>query len=205
MKFIIGTALVLLGAGCIAVTPELNDGAPGHGTDSNGAAAEVESWTPGGGVGSRKPESNGESAREAENAGDEVPGGREVKFETIERGSNSGYTEAKCAAVSDKEAFKALWRRLYSPRSSIPDPPELRFDRGLVLGVFMGQQPTGGYAVTISSVRRTTDELIVEIDRRVPGPDEIVTQALTSPYHLVWVELEDTGMPVRFLNCPAEQ
>ncbi len=169
MKLIIGTALVLLGAGCIAVTPELNDASAG------------------------------------ENAGDEIPLGREMEFETIERGSNSGYTVAECAAVSDEEEFRGLWRRLHSPRSTIPDPPELRFDRGLVLAVFMGQQPTGGYAVTIRSVRRAADELVVEIDRREPGADEMVTQALTSPYHLVWVGLEDTGIPVRFLNCPAEQ
>ncbi len=127
-----------------------------------------------------------------------------MEFETLERGSNAGYDEPWCTVVRSHEEFEALWDRLHRRRTPKPQPPELSFEEGVVIGAFMGRRPTGGYAIEVSSIVHSGDELVVEITRREPGPDEIVTQALTSPYHVVWVELGDPEVAVRFLDCPKQ-
>ncbi len=147
----------------------------------------------------------------ADGQGDNAPRGSEqnrsgdaVQFETLERGSNAGYDEPWCGVVRSREELEALWNRLYRRRTPTPSPPELAFEDGVVIAAFMGRRPTGGYAIEVNSVVQSGDELVVEISRREPGPGEIVTQALTSPYHVVWLELDNPEIAVRFLDCPEQ-
>ncbi len=129
---------------------------------------------------------------------------RNLPIETLERGSTAGYSEPRCLVVRSAEQLETMWRKLHRSRSPLPSMPELPFESGVVLAAFMGQKPTGGYAITIESARLRGAEVIVELNRKVPGPGDIVTQALTAPYHLVWLELDDPGTRVRFENCRAD-
>ncbi len=53
--------------------------------------------------------------------------------------------------------------------------------------VFLGARPTGGHAVTIESVERGPNGLVVHALATAPAPDTMTTQALTSPMHAVAV------------------
>ncbi len=55
-----------------------------------------------------------------------------------------------------------------------------------------GQQPTGGYSVEITQINRISDnQAFVKAVLTTPGPEEIVTMALTYPYDVVRLAVDD--------------
>ncbi|MGB0766951.1 MAG: protease complex subunit PrcB family protein [Phycisphaeraceae bacterium] len=61
-------------------------------------------------------------------------------------------------------------------------PGEIDFDTYDLVVVALGEQPTGGYAITIESLQLTGGELAISGKVTTPAPDAAVTQALTYPY-----------------------
>lgn len=78
-------------------------------------------------------------------------------------------------------------------------------DRNYVL-ITMGEMPTGGYAVELVSAELVGGLWRIQVRYRQPGPDEMVTQAITHPYLLVAVEpaLPVTVSRVQPLGAPVE-
>jgi len=55
-----------------------------------------------------------------------------------------------------------------------------------------GQQPSGGYTMEISQINRVNDnQAFVKAALTTPGPDEMVTMALTYPYDVVRLAVDD--------------
>ena len=76
----------------------------------------------------------------------------------------------------------------------------------MVAGVFLGSRPTGGYALEVTAVERDGTDLVVVYREGRPDPREMVTQMITSPFHLVRVDRQESAgtSGVRFSGC-AEQ
>lgn len=64
-------------------------------------------------------------------------------------------------------------------------PGGLDFDESDLVIVALGEQPTGGYSVSIESIQLAGGELAVTGKATAPGADAVVTQALTYPYSAV--------------------
>lgn len=84
---------------------------------------------------------------------------------------------------------------------------------GTYLGVFWGEHPTGGYSVKVKSAELEGDRVTVHLTLQRPDPGMIVTQALTYPYAVVFMQesipdkskfifLDQDG---RELNWPVKQ
>lgn len=69
---------------------------------------------------------------------------------------------------------------------------ERRFVVGenVLIGIFGGEKPTGGYSIDVDSVRREGYEIHVNATLRMPGRDAFVTQAFTYPAKIISVPLE---------------
>lgn len=80
-----------------------------------------------------------------------------------------------------------IWRIMFTQRT----PPEL-FDIDLsehtIIIIALGTRPTGGYSVEVPAVYETESHLVVEYREIKPDPGDMVTQALTYPYLLGFVE-----------------
>ncbi len=76
------------------------------------------------------------------------------------------------------------------------------YEDRLYILVTYGLKPTGGYAVEITDVEITDDRVIVRATFKVPGEDEMVTEALTYPYDLAVID--NPGLPVEFVAEGAE-
>lgn len=63
----------------------------------------------------------------------------------------------------------------------------------VLVAVFQGRQNTGGYSVSITAIERSGDRLVVRATFVAPGPGAIVTQALTSPAHVVSIAAADAN------------
>ena len=87
-----------------------------------------------------------------------------------------------------QEAWEKLWK---SHRANVkggdPNPPKVDWAKEMVLAVYMGARPTGGYAVRIPSVTEEKEKLVAAVAERKPGPTELVSQAFTAPFTLVAV------------------
>jgi hypothetical protein len=49
----------------------------------------------------------------------------------------------------------------------------------------MGMRSSGGFSIHFGEIRKTGDTLTVEVKTTAPGPDDMVTMALTHPFAVV--------------------
>ncbi len=61
------------------------------------------------------------------------------------------------------------------------------------LTLFWGEKPTGGYQIAIKEVVFKNGKTVVYFSTRSPGPDEMVTQAITYPKDFLLVSKEDVS------------
>jgi hypothetical protein len=116
-----------------------------------------------------------------------------LSMTTLARGGASRVVEPKEVVVRTAPEWEALWR---AHAGSDTGRPAVEFPAQMVVGVFLGARQTGGYAVTITGVTLEDGTLVVRYAETAPGPDAIVAQVLTAPYHLVRVDRVEG--PVRF-------
>ena len=110
-------------------------------------------------------------------------GGEEVSFSNLSQ-RNSQIQEARTTTVTTPEAWETLWSEHMGADS---ERPEVDFAKEAVVAVFLGQKPTGGYSVTIQSVRLIEKTLQVTYAEKSPSPDSITTQVISYPSHIVKV------------------
>lgn len=120
--------------------------------------------------------------------------GEPIDFQTVDRGTHSGIQQAGRRVIEDNQRFAALWAELYRTRRPEPPMPDIDFEREIVVAVFQGQQPTGGYAVEVEAVQRIGRRAVVHVAQTAPEPDDMVTMALTSPYHVVRFARQEGGV-----------
>ncbi len=125
---------------------------------------------------------------------------RELPFIREFRGSQAllDAPAANLVARNQRE-WERIWRYSAGTRMPRPEVPEIDFNAHMIIAVFMGQRSSGGYAVTIDSVTEKENHVEVRYTTRSPGPGDMVTMALTSPYHIVVVPAGKAGN-VRFIE-----
>lgn len=72
----------------------------------------------------------------------------------------------------------------------------MNFDKDMILGVFMRQESTGGFAVKITRIEKYENELVAFFTEVKPPSNAEVTQVLTQPYRIIKIEKSD--LPVIF-------
>lgn len=111
-------------------------------------------------------------------------------------GQYSAQEAAKRVVIRDSAAWKQLWRAIHARIEPMPEVPEVDFHKHMVIGVFLGTKPTGGYSVSITGIVRNA-KTVVSVRERAPAPGDMVTMALTAPYHVVVVPRSEK--PVEFV------
>jgi len=121
-------------------------------------------------------------------------GEKEISFETVMNGKDgySGYTEKANLVINDEETFFKIWRNYTSvfscPTCGAFPFPKVNFSNETVIAVFMGEKNTGGYSIEITKIIDNGNNVIVYVNETSPKPDDIVTLALTQPYHIVKIK-----------------
>jgi PrcB C-terminal len=121
----------------------------------------------------------------------QVPG-PSIPFTSLARGMVSGITQPDEVVVTSPAEWQTLWSR-HAPAAPLPG---VDFTTDMVVGVFAGERRTGGYGVQILGIERGAGDAVVGYRITEPGRDAMVTQMLTSPFHLV--RLPRQGVPFRF-------
>lgn len=113
--------------------------------------------------------------------------GGELKFETI---AISNYfdeqTQKSDFVIKDQSEWIPILQKI-----SVELPAPIDFSRDMVIAVFQGEKSTGGYSIEIDRIIEKENSIEVSVLETSPGPGCMVTQAFTSPYHVVKIKKSD--------------
>ncbi len=111
-----------------------------------------------------------------------------LTFETILK-RDGGYTEAlkerREVLINTPAELQGLWSELHVGEVPQPAPPSVDFSRNSIVAIVLGERTTGGYSVEISSIIMDNGDANVIATERRPGRGCFVSEALTTPAHLV--------------------
>ena len=104
-----------------------------------------------------------------------------VPMKTIEKGMDSQVDKSQQVAARSAEEWAKLWNLHAGKRPR----PSVDFAREMVVGVFLGSRPTGGFSIEVVGAREEGGALVVQYRETRPPPRSVTAQILSSPYHLV--------------------
>lgn len=120
---------------------------------------------------------------------------QELSFKTLSKQTNVEHARKENLVIRKQTEWEKLWKEMHGaeaqPENSggkLPELPQADFNRHMVLAVFQGAQPSGGYSIEITKIVRANGKLEVFVEERKPGQDCFNTQAITYPHHLVVVD-----------------
>lgn len=125
-----------------------------------------------------------------------VPPVETISVDTIDRGNTSDVASSRQAVARTPVEWRELWQAHAPSRPA----PAVDFAKTMVVAVFLGTQPSAGYAVNIVRTRAEGGALIVEYVEKRPAPDAITAQVLTSPFHIAAIPAH--AGEVRFEKVP---
>lgn len=118
-------------------------------------------------------------------------------FTTIVSGDRCGVPHALFARIDGQERWEELWRT--HANRSIPRPatPAVDFEREVVLALVLGQRPSAGYRLEVTSVREEGGTLVVEAREVEPLADALHAAVVSTPFHFVRVPRTEGGIEFR--------
>lgn len=114
--------------------------------------------------------------------GSEEKAGEELKFDVMYTGYHAPFSEKKFIVIQNEREFMELMNKLGLNLK----PPD--FEKYTVIALFMGEQRTGGYSITVDRIVRAGDVVRVYVKNSVPSDTCIVIQQITRPFQIVKVE-----------------
>ena len=110
----------------------------------------------------------------------------------------SGVKEPGTLVVDSQKNLEEMWERITVQLVPRPDTPQIDFDTETALAVFMGERPTGGYAITIDKVVEHEDQVVVTYIETAPRSGMELTQVITRPFQIAVIP--KTDKPIKFVR-----
>ncbi|MBN4080414.1 protease complex subunit PrcB family protein [Beggiatoa alba] len=114
----------------------------------------------------------------------------DIDFKIFSTGSFSNISLPQQLVIRTKKDWLHFWK-IHNDGQGLKRP-KVNFDQNMVIAVFAGQQPSGGYSVGISHLKQHDENLYVMLSFTEPKPGELVSLALTQPYILISTENIDS-------------
>lgn len=109
----------------------------------------------------------------------------ELNFETVSQGTGyPRYENHLYLIMENSEHWRDTWTSMV--QDSFP-PPEIDFSTYTVVALFLGERPTGGFAISVEKVIDVGDKIVIKVRELYPGRI-YVTEALTWPHHIIKIE-----------------
>lgn len=105
----------------------------------------------------------------------------------------SSFDQPQRLLIRDAAQWQSAWTEMWRGRNPIPPLPHVDFARDMVLIAAAGTRPTGGYSIHIEAVSEEASTLRVVVRTVAPGPNCIVTLALTQPADVVVAPRRDAA------------
>jgi PrcB C-terminal len=105
---------------------------------------------------------------------------------SLAKGLQSGIDSPRQVVARSRDELTAVWRE----NAQTAAMPAVDFSKEMVVGVFMGTRPTGGFATEIVGYRPAAPggkDVVVEYRETVPDRGAIAAQVIVAPFHLAVV------------------
>jgi hypothetical protein len=122
-----------------------------------------------------------------------VPSGADVAFKVVDATNNSSIHTARNVVVKDAGAWAALWDEHAGTSRPLP---AVDFSTSMVVGVFLGERPSGCYGTSISKVTRNANGIAVQHTDSMPGIAVLCAMYVPTPAALAVIDRSD--LPVEF-------
>jgi hypothetical protein len=115
-----------------------------------------------------------------------------VGYTILASGAQSGITQPMDTIITTEAELDTLWEKHYAYLGVTPETPNIDFDKDVVVGVFLGDQPTTGFWIRMDSVYVKGDQEIVAMTMN-DGPDSntVVLQMVTQPFVIASITKTD--------------
>ncbi len=123
--------------------------------------------------------------------------GKELVFETIEKGYVSGHNERKNYVITNEYDWLFLWDKVNSTVTptfvtpTLSQIPQIDFTQNMIIAVFQGTFGSTGYGIEIIKVIETENTLEIFVKETHPGRRCVVGFMVTNPYHIIKVKRTD--------------
>ncbi len=119
-----------------------------------------------------------------------------LKFRVLSQGQTSGLTQRKYLTLRTTTEYLEFWN-VHANFNTTP-PPKVDFTNEMVIATFMGEQRTGGYAITIEKIieQEKTIQVYVALTRPKPGSNRIMM--ITQPHMIVALPLSKKPVTLQF-------
>ena len=108
----------------------------------------------------------------------------ETSYEILAEGSYGA--EFVTAVIENQADLDKLYSLLHGRAD---DAPKIDFKRKKVIAICAGRFNTGGYGIRLHSAVYTKDGLETVFTISVPSPSQMVTQAFTTPYLIISIDV----------------
>lgn len=116
----------------------------------------------------------------------------ERAWRSIDSGGYSAVEEETRVVINDEKTWHDWWKRHTANIHDTSQPdgikaPEVDFEKETVLIATMGMRSTGGHSIRFTAVALDGETLTATVQSTSPGPDDMVTMALTYPFAIIAV------------------
>lgn len=122
-------------------------------------------------------------------------------WRVIAAGTQSAIETETRLVIQEADAWRKWWRdhtKNESDASNANEPPKVDFEKETVLVATLGMRSSGGHKIEFIKLRREGETLKVVVKATSPGPDDMVTMALTHPFAVIAIP-KHAG-PVEFVT-----
>lgn len=120
------------------------------------------------------------------------PTPRDVPYEVVARGAQAaGVDGPTYRLLRTRAELSEAWNQAYGTSLTVPPLPSADLARETIVAVFLGEKPTGGHGLDVTSVTSEGGDLYVDVVETTPAADAIVSQALTHPWLVLRVPRGD--------------
>lgn len=114
-------------------------------------------------------------------------GNASSELAVVTRGINAPVVARKNFVIKNEKDLKKLWAFLYGDTPTTPKLPSVDFSRQEVIAVFAGEKPTGGYVISVSGIKNSSNQRVVVVTIDEPDPACNSKKEQTSPYEIVTI------------------
>lgn len=124
--------------------------------------------------------------------------GREVPFQIVDRGVNSGSSEEGVKVLRTSRAFEESMESILGSEKTQRLLKQVDWDTEQIVLIFAGEKPTGGFSVDVRRIVAVDRQrLEIEAKLKKPAPGQMVTMALTTPYTMLKMRKEVASIKVK--------
>ena len=114
-------------------------------------------------------------------------------WRVVASGSQSKIQEATRQVIQSEEEWQKWWEKHNTVEAFIDGkpvpkpPPTVDFEQETVLAATLGRRSTGGYVIRFTEIDRENEVVTATLQVESPGPEDLVTTALTSPFSVIGI------------------